>query len=72
MNPVSHSLTRQRPEGLAGHPKRRDEALDVGRTDCPRSSVWKDAWIDCLIQATAATPWIIASAIGRRLLQGHG
>jgi hypothetical protein len=30
---------------------------------------WKDAWIDCLIQACVAAPWIIVSAIGRLLFQ---
>jgi hypothetical protein len=29
------------------------------------------AWIDCLIQACAATPWIIVTAIGRLLWPGH-
>jgi hypothetical protein len=34
-------------------------------------SIWEDAWIDCLIEAHAAGPWIIVTAIGRRFLHGQ-
>jgi hypothetical protein len=71
MNTASNSLTREFLEWLDERPRTREEALDVWRTNCPRLSIWEDAWIDCLIEAHAAGPWIIVSAIGRHFLHGH-
>jgi hypothetical protein len=43
------------------------------RADCRADSacIWENAWIDCLVQACVAMPWIIVGAIGRQLLPGH-
>jgi hypothetical protein len=71
MNTAPNSLARQFLEWLNEQPRRPEDALDVWRTNRPRLSAWEDACIDCLIQACAATPWIIISAIGRMFLQRH-
>jgi hypothetical protein len=60
MNSASKTSMRQRLILLDDHSRGRREALHAGR-----KSGWKDAWIECLIQASAATPWIAVSAIGR-------
>ncbi len=68
MNTVSNSLTRQILEWLNERPRTCERPLDISCTNYRHASIWENAWIDCLIQACAATPWIIVSAIGRRLL----
>lgn len=71
MKTVPNSLTREFLQWLDERPRTREETLDVWRTNCSRLSIWEDAWIDCLIEAHAAGPWIIVSAIGRHFLNGH-
>jgi hypothetical protein len=71
MSTASNSITREFLEWLDERPRTREEAHDVWRTSCPRLSIWEDAWIDCLIEAHAAGPWIIVSAVGRHFLHSH-
>jgi hypothetical protein len=71
MNKPFHSFAGQPPIPAEVQLRTRDEPLDVRRSDYPRSSLWDEAWADCLVQACAATPWIIASAVGRLLFQHH-
>jgi hypothetical protein len=70
MNTRSNSLTQRVLEWLNECPKTGKEPLDVLRTNHPALSLWETAWVDCLILASASTPWVIVSAVGR-LLQGH-
>ena len=72
MSSTTDSLTRQFLEWLDERPRTREEALEVWRTSCPRLSIWEDAWIDCLIEASMAGPWIAVTALGRHFLQAHG
>jgi hypothetical protein len=71
MNTSNKFLTRQFLEWLAERPRTREEALDVWRTNCPRLSIWEDAWIDCLIEAHATQPRIIVTAAGRHFLRSQ-
>jgi len=71
MNTGSNSLTRYVLEWLNERPRTREVPLDVLRTNHPAASIWESAWVDCLVQACASTPWIIVSAVGRLLLQRH-
>lgn len=56
---------------LQQRPKVRDETSCTRPGALLRSSEWRRAWIDCLVQACMATPWIIVSAIGRLLFPSH-
>jgi hypothetical protein len=71
MNTASSSLIRQALEWIEQRPMTRTEPFDDSRTNRPSASIWENAWVDCLVQACVATPWIIVSAIGRLLLQCH-
>jgi hypothetical protein len=71
MNTGFNSLTQRLLEWLNPRPRTREEPLDVLRVNHPGPSIWENAWVDCLVQACASTPWIIVSAVGRLLLQRH-
>jgi hypothetical protein len=61
-------VTDQAPKRVDVRLRTRDEGLDASGSDYPRN-LWAEAWADCLVQACAATPWIIASAVGRLMFQ---
>jgi hypothetical protein len=70
MDTACKSSIRQLLVWLDERPGGQHEAPDGG-SKSTHSSIWLDAWGDCLIQACAATPWIFVSAVGRLLFQRH-
>lgn len=66
--PVS-GLTLQFLEWLAERPRTCEETLDTWRTNCPRLSIWEDACIEGLVEASSKGPRIVVSAKGKRRLR---
>lgn len=71
MNDPAIALTLQLLEWIAERPRSYAEVLDIWKTSCPRLSIWEDACIAGLIDATTGSSTLRLSDKGRRLLAEH-
>jgi hypothetical protein len=65
--PIS-APTLQLLEWLAERQRTREETLEAWQTNCPRLSIWEDACIEGLVEASSEGPWIAVSVKGKQLL----
>lgn len=65
----NHALTLQLLEWIAAAPRSYRETMEAWRSNCPRLSIWEDACIDGLIDASGSRAMALTDK-GRAFLLG--
>ena len=68
MSEATTALTRQMLEWLAVRPRHYREVMEAWRTNCPRLTIWEDAWSEGLLARDPHTGHVLLSEKGRALL----
>ena len=68
MSATSHALTLQMLEWIGACPRHYREVMEAWRTNCPRLTIWEDAWNDGLLIRDPDTGLVSLSDKGAALL----